>query len=302
MSTYVDTAFRLQPVFLDPGSRDAHPGCCESDSGQIVTGRHGEHVWSQHWADPGKIFDGLTDDYDRFRPHYSESALGHVADYARDARYVLDLGSGTGILTRALRRYFPDAVVVGGEPGLDMLRAAAESTPAELDLRWFASHAETLPVADGSLDLITVGQAAHWFDRRAFYDECARVLRPGGALAVLYNNRVMDRPVALALEGALKTLAPGYHRGYRDFDCEGELKRHTATRDVRQFVDVWTWRRAVDDFIGYVRSTSHFKVAVRERSEAEVMAYLKETLHPLANDDGVLHVDYESVVTLARFG
>ncbi len=267
-----------------------------------MTARHGKHVWSQHWADPGKIFDGLTFDYDRFRPHYSEDALKGVSDYVGDARYVLDLGSGTGILTRALRRHFPDAVVVGGEPGTDMLRAAADATPVHLDLAWFASHAESLPVADASLDLITVGQAAHWFDRRAFYDECARVLRPGGALAVLYNNRVMDRPVALALEGALKHLAPGYHRGYRDFDCQGELQRHAATRDVRQLVDTWTWRRTVDEFIGYVRSTSHFKVAVSERSEAEVMEHLQATLNPQATDDGILRVDYESVVTLARFG
>ncbi|MEM7123302.1 MAG: class I SAM-dependent methyltransferase [Pseudomonadota bacterium] len=267
-----------------------------------MTAPHGKHVWSQHWADPRKIFDGLTDDYDQFRPHYSEGALQALASYTGNARYVLDLGSGTGILTRALRRQFPDAVIVGGEPGSDMLRTAADTTPAELDLSWFASHAESLPVADGSLDLITVGQAAHWFDRSAFYDECARVLRPDGALAVLYNNRIMDRPVALALEGALKRLAPGYHRGYRDFDCEGELQRHAAARNVRQLVDVWTWRRTVDDFIGYVRSTSHFKVAVRERSESEVMAHLKDALHPQASDDGVLHVDYQSVVTMARFG
>ena len=267
-----------------------------------MTSRHGKHVWSQHWTDPGKIFDGLTDDYDRFRPHYSEKALQDLANYAGDARYVLDLGSGTGILTRALRPLFPGAVLIGAEPGADMLRTAAGITPAGFDLSWFASHAESLPVTDGSFDLITVGQAAHWFDRPAFYDECARVLHPGGALAVLYNNRVLDRPVARALEIALKHLAPGYHRGYRDFDCEGELVGHPATRDVRRLIETWTWRRTVDDFIGYVRSTSHFKVALRERSEADVMTHLKETLQPQAADDGHLHVDYQTIITLARFG
>ena len=266
-----------------------------------MTENRAKHVWSHHWADPKHIFDGLTNDYDRFRPRYAETSLRTLADYTDDVSHLLDLGSGTGILTRALRPLFPDAVIVGAEPGADMLAHAAVVTPDADVLAWVATHAETLPFADNSFDLITVGQAAHWFDRPAFYDECARVLRPGGTLAILYNNRVKESAIARALEGALKELAPGYHRGYRDFDSQGELEAHAATRDVKKIIEAWTWRRTIDDFIGYVRSTSHFKVAVRERAEADVMASLEATLEPHTADDGHLHVHYETVITLAAF-
>jgi ubiquinone/menaquinone biosynthesis C-methylase UbiE len=260
-----------------------------------------QHVWSDRWSDPKEIFDGLTEDYDLYRPHYADAALRQVADYAGDVAHALDLASGTGILTRALRGHLPNAVLIGAEPGQDMLAEAAAKTPPALAIDWLATRAEDVTFADDSLDLITVGQAAHWFDRPVFYDECARVLRPGGTLAILYNNRIKGTPVAEAHETTLEKLSPGYWRGYRDFDTAEELRAQAGTRDVARTCDRWSWDRTVDQFVGYIRSTSHYKVAIRERPEAEVLAILDAALRPLVEADGLLHVPYETVVTLARF-
>jgi ubiquinone/menaquinone biosynthesis C-methylase UbiE len=267
-----------------------------------VSREHPQHVWSDRWSDPKVIFDGLTEDYDQFRPHYADVSLARVRAYAGDAGAVLDLASGTGILTRALRRHFPHALIVGAEPGQDMLMEAGVRTPADHGVHWLGCRAEHLPFADASLDLVTAGQAAHWFDRPVFYDECARVLRPGGALAILYNNRIKSSPVAEAHETTVEAISPGYWRGYRDFDTAAELTAHGATRDVERSADRWSWDRTLDQFVGYVRSTSHYKVAVRETPEAEVVATLYAALEPHVAADGLLHVPYETVVTLARFG
>ena len=109
-------------------------------------------------------------------------------------------------------------------------------------------------------------------------------------------------PVAEAHETTLEKLSPGYWRGYRDFDTAEELRAQAGTRDVARTCDRWSWDRTVDQFVGYIRSTSHYKVAIRERPEAEVLAILDDALRPLVEADGLLHVPYETVVTLARFG
>ena len=260
------------------------------------------HVWSARWADPKVIFDGLSDDYDRYRPRYAMASLERMLAWTGEVRALLDLGCGTGILTRALRPLLPAAVIVGADPGRDMLARAAAATDRALAIGWLGCRAEALPLAAASLDLVTVGQAAHWFDRAAFYAECARVLRPGGALAILYNNRVRRTPVAEAHETLLHRLSPGYTREYRDFDASAELAALPAARDVTEQRLAWDWVRRLDDFIGYVRSTSHYKVACRHRPEPEVVAAFAAALAPLADPDGMLRIPYETVVTLARFG
>jgi ubiquinone/menaquinone biosynthesis C-methylase UbiE len=261
-----------------------------------------QHLWSSRWSDPKEIFDGLTEDYDLYRPHYSQTALLRARDYAGEVGTAVDVASGTGILTRALRGAFSEATLIGAEPGQDMLAEAAVRTPCSLEILWLGSLAEALPFADRSLDLVTVGQAAHWFDRPMFYAECARVLRPGGTLAIFYNNRVKGSPIAEAHETTLENISPGYRRGYRDFSMGDELRTFGGTQDVEWFTDGWSWERTLEQFVGYVRSTSHFKVAIRERPEAEVLAALDSALRPLLGDDGLLHVPYETNVTLVRFG
>lgn len=118
--------------------------------------------------------------YERGRPSYSPEAVDRIADRLAlgPGRRVLDLGAGTGKLTRALAA--TGAEVVAVEPDAAM-RAAL---PEALDGR-----AEAIPLGDGSVDAVTVGQAFHWFDPEPALAEIARVLRPGGGLALVWNER-----------------------------------------------------------------------------------------------------------------
>lgn len=259
------------------------------------------HVWSDRWSDPRVIFDGLSDDYDRYRPRYSEPALQRMLNRTAHTGTVLDLGCGTGILTRALKPMVGDALVIGADPGCDMLDQAARADTSGT-IAWLNCRAEQLALGDASLDLMTAAQAAHWFDRPAFYQECTRTLRPGGTLAILYNNRVRGEPVAEAHENVLETTTPGYTRQYRDFDVVMELSCLPDTSDVLVDRDVWNWVLTFEDFIGYVRSTSHYKIACQTQSESDMVRVYADALGPLAHHDGTLHIPYETVVTTARFG
>ena len=119
-------------------------------------------------------FGAAAAEYDAARPSYPADAVQWAIG---DARRVLDLGAGTGKLTRVLLDLGADAVAV--EPD-DAMRALI---PAESH----AGTAEQIPLADGSADAVVVGQAFHWFDPARAIPEMLRVLRPGGRLGLLWN-------------------------------------------------------------------------------------------------------------------
>ena len=129
---------------------------------------------------------GTAETYERGRPDYAGSAVDFVLAPVRDrpGLRALDLGAGTGKLTRLLTGRGVDTVAV--EPAGGMREVLARAVPAAAVL---PGSAEAIPVPDSSVDLVVAGQAFHWFDRAVALPEIARVLRPGGVLGIFYNAR-----------------------------------------------------------------------------------------------------------------
>jgi SAM-dependent methyltransferase len=113
---------------------------------------------------------------------------------------IVDLAAGTGKLTRLL---LPFGDVVAVEPVAEMRAHLASIAPA------VGATAESLPLRDGSVDALTVGQAFHWFDAPVALTEIARVLRPGGRLALLWNDRDNRVPWVEAVTAAIHACDPG---------------------------------------------------------------------------------------------
>jgi len=127
--------------------------------------------------------------YDRARPSYAPAAIADLARrlrVSRDSR-VLDLAAGTGKLTRPLAQLTGDLVAV--EPSEAMLAALRAAVPGAAAIR---ATAEDLPLPDGCIDAVFVGEAFHWFDTARAGREIARVLRTGGGLAMLWNRARWD--------------------------------------------------------------------------------------------------------------
>jgi SAM-dependent methyltransferase len=130
-------------------------------------------------------FGAGVDAYERGRPEYPPVVVAVLTEElgVGPGRDVLDLAAGTGKLTRPLLA--TGAHVVAVEPVAEM-RERLDGVEA-LD-----GTAEAIPLPDASVDVVTVGQAFHWFDAPAACTEISRVLRPGGGLAVLWNLRDTD--------------------------------------------------------------------------------------------------------------
>jgi SAM-dependent methyltransferase len=130
-----------------------------------------------------RSFGAVADAYDRLRPGYPADALAWSLEPA-PGRVVVDLGAGTGKLTAAVCAQ-PDVVVTAVEPDPAMLGVLRTRLP-DVDAR--LGTAEQIPLPDASVDAVVVGQAWHWFDRDAATAEIARVLRPGGVAAIVWND------------------------------------------------------------------------------------------------------------------
>jgi ubiquinone/menaquinone biosynthesis C-methylase UbiE len=117
---------------------------------------------------------------------------------------VVDVAAGTGKLTRQL---VPSgARVIAVEP-LDEMRAQLQAAVPGVEA--LAGSAETLPLPDASADAITVAAAMHWFDLDRALPEFHRVLRPGGALAVIGQGRDLDQPLQTAVQEIIGPYLPG---------------------------------------------------------------------------------------------
>jgi SAM-dependent methyltransferase len=131
---------------------------------------------------PYTAFADVAGAYERGRPGYPDEAVHWLAGF--EPRDVVDLGAGTGKLTRALVGLGHRVTAV--EP-LDEMRAELEAVLP--DAHAVAGSAESMPLPDAYADVVTSAQAFHWFDHDDALPEIARVLRPHGRIALVWNSR-----------------------------------------------------------------------------------------------------------------
>jgi ubiquinone/menaquinone biosynthesis C-methylase UbiE len=213
-----------------------------------------------------------ADAYERARPDYPPAAVAWLAERigARPGRAVVDLAAGTGKLTRPLAA--TGAEIVAVEPVAEMRARIGPAAARVLD-----GTAEAIPLPDASADAVTVAQAFHWFDGPAALAEIHRVLRPGGALALVWNSRPLEHPVHAAIE---RIIAPFR----RDAPAQRSGAWRTAFDDTTLFGPleerVFEHSRAhdADALADRVGSTS-FVAALDDGPQAEVIAAVRALAH-----------------------
>ncbi len=156
-------------------------------------------------------FSDRVENYAKYRPGYPEAALDlleHECALAPGTT-VADLGSGTGIFSALLLAR--GARVYAVEPNAAMRAAAEQRLGGESGFVSVAATAEDTGLEAGSVDLIVAAQSFHWFERAQARREFVRLLRPGGHVALIWNERVIDgTPFLRGYERILRDYAPEY--------------------------------------------------------------------------------------------
>lgn len=134
-------------------------------------------------------FDGMGNIYAKFRPNYPKDFIDFLfTDLNLPKNCVFaDIGAGTGILTKQLLE--KGATVYAVEPNDDMRKVAENNLNKFSKFIPVKGTAESTTLPDNSIDIITVAQAFHWFDRQKFKKECQRILKPSGKVILIWNSR-----------------------------------------------------------------------------------------------------------------
>jgi SAM-dependent methyltransferase len=218
-------------------------------------------------------FASAADVYERARPSYPQDAIDWLVAQTElgPGRTVVDLGAGTGKLTRLLLP--TGARVVAVEPIAEM---RAHIDGAEV----LAGTAEAIPLPDGSADVVTVAQAFHWFDHDRALPEIHRVLRAGGSLVLVWNMRDLDDPLQRGVEDLLRPMrseVPGQIEGaWRE-----PLSRSVLFGPATLGAFAIEQRFTTDDLCDRVASTS-FVAALPPVDREELLVRVRALTHGIA--------------------
>lgn len=169
-------------------------------------------------------FGAHADAYERARPAWPDEAARWLVP--EDAQLVVELGAGTGKLTRAVAALGVRVVAVDPDPRmLAVLRC--------FDLEGVEGSAEAIPFGDGVADAVLAGSSFHWFELEPALREIHRVLRPGGRLAFGWNHRDVRHPTIAAMSDVIYSSRPSRQTsGWRRRDWPPAVVASGLFRDV----------------------------------------------------------------------
>jgi SAM-dependent methyltransferase len=153
------------------------------------------------------LFSQQAASYARYRPTFPPELYDWAASFGPGRELAVDVGTGNGQAARELGQRF--ARVVAVDPSEAQL---ANATPHPR-VTYRRGEAEATGVDAGTVDLVTASQAFHWFDKARFFDECRRVLRPRGAVAVWCYALTHVTP---EIDAVMMELYEGYLGAYWD--------------------------------------------------------------------------------------
>jgi SAM-dependent methyltransferase len=245
--------------------------------------------------------------YERSRPSYPIAALAALADALplQAGRTVVDLGAGTGKFTRLLA--LTGAEVLAVEPVREMRERLAELLPG---VAVTAGTAESTGLAEGCADAVVAAQSWHWFQADEAVAEVERLLRPGGALALVWNTYDTSVPWVRDYQDIYFRLAPrdlpspplaarpGEPGGWR-----GVFEERKGWGPVEERHWPNPYSTTAEDVVERMMSSSHIAVldpAAQGRVRAEVEAVLEA--HGVTGGGGVIEMPYTTDVYWLRYG
>jgi SAM-dependent methyltransferase len=199
----------------------------------------------------GHVFDRVAEDYDRHRPTYPDVLVDRACEGIGRGAAVLEIGCGTGQLTRSLLARGLRVTAV--EPGRQLIARARERCDGAGDVRFVNARLEDASLGCAQYSAVLSASAIHWVDPDVSWRKAADALVDGGSLA-LVSYFGLDDPRSAddqqALRAAMTTIAPAFAAEWPTYrDLAGTLAGVAARRE--NLSEVWAWLGSYEIARGY---------------------------------------------------
>jgi len=221
------------------------------------------------------LFSGHSKRYAAFRPTYPASLYDFIVKQVKETKSVWDCGCGNGQVSSDLAKRFDRVYAT------DISANQIENAVKKENIEYSVCAAENTPFKDHQFDLVTVGQAIHWFDIPAFCNEARRVLTPNGIVAVWgYSLLTVDPRIDLLVNNFYTTvIGPYWDKERKLVDERYRTIDFPFTRiDVPHFEFSFNW--TLDELQGYISTWSSVQKYIRQNQSDPVQQLMAE-IRPL---------------------
>jgi len=210
------------------------------------------------FQDAKQRFSNRAEDYARYRPGYPREILDLMSKWCRfsPAHVIADIGSGTGLLSRIFLEN--GNRVFGVEPNAEMRAAGEEFLSRYPRFISVAGSAEATNLPEESVDFVAAAQAFHWFDREPTRREFRRILKPGGRVVILWNERSLDEtPFLRDYEALLREFGTDYARVHESYPRSEQMLEFFGRNEFTSHVLPNFQDFDFDGLSGRLRSSSY---------------------------------------------
>ncbi|WP_246141759.1 class I SAM-dependent methyltransferase [Hyella patelloides] len=238
---------------------------------------------------PRSRFSNRAEDYAKYRPSYPSEVIDCILQGLETNQLIAaDVGAGTGISSRLLADR--EIRVIAIEPNAAM-KQVAEAHPL---VEFRDGSAEETKLADNSVDLVTCFQSFHWFNPELTLKEFARILKPKGILAVVWNNR--DREDKFTQEYSHLTQIASHNQSEMRYGTERFLRDTDSFAPVRHLIFSYYQILDCKALIGRAMSTSY--IPKQGGVATKFIQDLERLYEQYKNNDGLVYLKYNTNVYL----
>ena len=240
-------------------------------------------------------FSQQADRYTRFRPRYPQELFAYLATLPVAPRRAWDCGTGSGQAAVGLAEFFDE--VVATDPSARQI----EHADPHPRVSYQVAPAEACPLDDATVDLVTVAQAVHWFDRPAFYAEARRVARPDACIAIWAYALAQITPAVDAVVWHLYDDVLGkYWPPERGLIMERYTTLDFPFEEIAAPPFVMTAEWTLDDLLGYLSTWSSAQKYLEKHGADPLDQVRTELAAAWGTPDGALPVRWPLVLRVGR--
>ena len=239
--------------------------------------------------DPKVRFSSRVENYIKYRPKYPQEVISFLKrkNILLNDSIIADIGSGTGILSEMFLKNGNN--VYGVEPNKDMRNAAEKLLKNYANFISIDGSAEKTGLKENSIDLITAGQAFHWFDVKKTKEEFRRIIKPTGYIVLIWNNR---RKTAPGFPSDSEQLLLKYGKDYKEVQKTEENIENFFQYEREIFYNFQDLN--LEQYKGRILSASY--IPLEDDPNFEMMIRDFENLFNNYQQNGLIRLEYDTEI------